>query len=107
MKNHLNNQKINLWNKKVTIFTIVTFFVNIIMFNNKALLEDLYKLTELKKENKLHFKYYVFIVVGMNKCELYNKINRRHNRTHIDGDIICFCFKDRKVDMFPIKDMKK
>ena len=83
------------------------FYIEIKMFNNKALLEDLYKLTELKKENKLHFKYYVFIVVGMNKCELYNKINRRRNRTHIDGDIICFCFKDRKVDMFPIKDMKK
>lgn len=83
------------------------FYVEIKMSNNQALLKDLYKLTKLKKENKLHFKYYVFIVVGMNKCELCSKIYRRRKITHIDGDIICFCFKDRKVDMFPIKDMKK
>ena len=84
------------------------FLCEIKMSSNRELVNDLYKLTELRTFTKLDFKYYIFLCVGLNLNALRKRIlNNRSSDDNrkLSGDIVCICRKKDNIEVFELKEI--
>ena len=68
------------------------YLAEIKMKGNKEALDDLTKLTNLKK-TRLDFAFYIFIYVNMGMSDFISEVEKLGNKKiqTIDDDIVCFC----------------